>query len=229
MAANQIYRRIFTYSRPKVIKQNASIKGVIFDMDGTLTVPVLDFKGLRSKLGISASTDLLEFAISSPTADMQNQVLKMIADCESEGIAKMKLRPYLHQLLYFLKEERVNVALLTRNTRIAVDAFIKEVLAKDTRSIFQEESDIFSMVLTRDFTPVKPHPAAVEHICSQWNVSPHAVLVVGDDVRDIACGQNAGSVTTLVNKPGTEELKEMADFDIDCLSELIAFLKKASI
>ena len=50
-------------------------------------------------------------------------------------------------------------------------------------------------MVTRDFTPQKPDPAPVLHICDHWGFSPHHVLVVGDHTVDILCGQSAGTGT----------------------------------
>ena len=40
-----------------------SIKGVIFDMDGTMTVPILDFKEMRRRVGIPNTADILMYAL----------------------------------------------------------------------------------------------------------------------------------------------------------------------
>ena len=48
-------------------------------------------------------------------------------------------------------------------------------------------------MITRDFEPVKPDPAAVHHICAGWGCSPEDVMVVGDDKTDIECGNRAGA------------------------------------
>ena len=50
-------------------------------------------------------------------------------------------------------------------------------------------------IITRDSDsiPTKPDPAAVMHICSHWGLSPRATLMVGDDWKDIMCGNKAGS------------------------------------
>lgn len=225
MAAKYCYRRITTLpNATKSVSQNVPIRGIIFDMDGTLTLPILDFKGLRAKLGIDDSTDILEFASSRPP-DVKEKVYTMIEEWEADGNANMKLRPYLHELFYFLKEEGLNVALLTRNNRAAVDTFVASFLAGDTKDLFKNENDMFSVILTRDFTPVKPHPAPAQHICRKWNVPEESVVFVGDDLQDIQCGLNAGTVTTLVNKAGNEAVKEISDFNINSLSELIDIYK----
>ena len=41
--------------------------------------------------------------------------------------------------------------------------------------------------------PTKPDPAPVLHICSQWGLAPKATMMVGDDWKDIMCGNKAGS------------------------------------
>lgn len=47
--------------------------------------------------------------------------------------------------------------------------------------------------MTRDFKPVKPHPAPIQHICSHWDVPCENTLMVGDDIQDIKSGNAAGS------------------------------------
>ena len=48
-------------------------------------------------------------------------------------------------------------------------------------------------ILTREFQPVKPHPAAVLHIASKWNINPQNMMMIGDDKQDILCGSSAGT------------------------------------
>ena len=220
------FRRILFMASRNYCSRSEPIRGIIFDMDGTLTLPVLDFQGLRNKLGMDKSMDILEFASTHPP-DQRDKIYEMIEQWEAEGIANMKLRPHLHAMLSSLKQSNVHVALLTRNNQHAVDAFLRKLLSDDADNVFKNKSeDVFSVVLTRDFLPYKPHPAPALHICSEWGVSPENVVLVGDDVQDIECGRRAGTVTTLVNKPGkNEKVRETADFSIDCLSEITELLK----
>ena len=57
---------------------------------------------------------------------------------------------------------------------------------------------LICQVLTRDFQPVKPDPAAVLHICKRWSLEPKLVAVVGDDKVDMICGRRAGTGGGLV-------------------------------
>ncbi len=51
----------------------------------------------------------------------------------------------------------------------------------------------FIQILSRDFQPHKPHPTPIQHICSQWSLSPANVLMVGDDKTDVLSGNAAGT------------------------------------
>lgn len=79
------------------------LRGVVFDMDGTLTVPVIDFAAMyRSVLGedeykrIKAESptgiDILHH-IESWSADKQQKAYETIADFEKQGIDKLQIMP----------------------------------------------------------------------------------------------------------------------------------------
>lgn len=42
----------------------------------------------------------------------------------------------------------------------------------------------FSPALSREFRPYKPHPAPLLHICSNWEVPPNEVMMIGDSLKD---------------------------------------------
>lgn len=42
----------------------------------------------------------------------------------------------------------------------------------------------FSPALSREFRPYKPHPAPLLHICSNWEVLPNEVMMIGDSLKD---------------------------------------------
>ena len=68
------------------------IRGVIFDMDGTLTVPVLDFAEMRSRLGLPQGTDILP-AVRRMPAEQQARAMKIIEELEEEGYNALHLGP----------------------------------------------------------------------------------------------------------------------------------------
>ena len=60
------------------------IKGVIFDMDGTLTLPVLNFLEMRTRLGIPRGADILPTVLKMPREERE-RALNIIEELEDEG------------------------------------------------------------------------------------------------------------------------------------------------
>ena len=127
-------------------KVKSHIEGVIFDMDGTLTIPVLDFSELRTRLGINDTTDILEYA-NKCVGDKKQEVFRTIETFEDEGNKNLKLQPHIYDLFSYLKRNQLQTALITRNNSRAVEAFFEKLLADDKDNVFHS-TDIFSQVLT---------------------------------------------------------------------------------
>ncbi|KAL6503535.1 hypothetical protein OROGR_025458 [Orobanche gracilis] len=165
-----------------------NLRGVVFDMDGTLTVPVIDFPAMyRAVLGeeeyvkIKSETpsgiDILH-QIETWSPDKQKRAYQIIADFEKQGLDRLQIMP--------------GRGLITRNVKDAVDLFHRRF------------GMIFSPALSRDFRPYKPDPAPLLHICSIWDVQPNEVMMIGDSLKDdVACGKRAGAFTCLLDETGS--------------------------
>jgi len=82
----------------------------------------------------------------------------------------------------------------------------------------------FHPILTRNFPGgFKPDPAPLLEICSQWNMSAHHVIMVGDSIDDIMCGQRAHCRTCLVENSDNTHIR--ATFRIKHLSALIDIIE----
>eukprot|EP01135_Chromosphaera_perkinsii_P005922 Nk52_evm8s372 gene=Nk52_evmTU8s372 len=173
------------------------IRGVVFDMDGTLTLPVLDFSILRQKLGISSKQDILKYAHGLKTAEEQKNALNIIEEFEIEGEKNLQLQPGLISVMSTLHSKGIKQAILTRNAERAVEAFMntlrKELQATSNGAAFDRPlAEVFDPVLTRDFKPYKPHPAPLHHIAAIWDFPLQNMLMVGDAVDDMLCAKSAG-------------------------------------
>ncbi len=69
------------------------IKGVIFDMDGTLTIPVLRFSEMKEKLGLKPTDDILPVVQKLPTEE-RVRAFEIIEEFEKEGMEIMKVCVY---------------------------------------------------------------------------------------------------------------------------------------
>lgn len=193
------------------------IHGIVFDLDGTLTLPVLDFAKLRKELQCPKGVDILEFC-NSKIGQEKEAALEIVIKFEEEGRQNTKLQPGVFELLKFLSASGLKRALITRNLQASVDQFLALMGHPD------DYGGPLTHSLTREFTPPKPDPAPLLHICRDWGVHPKNVVMVGDHLHDIQCGKSAGSVTILLNDSTNGDFKKDADFNVDSLSEIITLI-----
>ena len=183
------------------------IKGIIFDMDGTLTVPSINFIELRNTLGIAPDLDLLE-VISSYNEEQKKRHLDIIERFELEALNNTRLQADVNSVLTAFADANIKMGVLTRNSIVSAEKVLSLINVK------------FDPVLTRDFTPVKPDPAPINHILKHWDFLPENVLMVGDYRDDIICGKNAGTHTCFFANPDKTSFSELADFTISSFAEL---------
>jgi phosphoglycolate phosphatase len=80
----------------------------------------------------------------------------------------------------------------------------------------------FVRILGGDSMPFKkPDPRVVEWLCSEFNLKPSEIVIIGDGIQDVQCGRTAGALTCAVTYGFGDRsgLKE-ADFIIDDPTEL---------
>ncbi|DBB05600.1 TPA: hypothetical protein ACH3X1_012544 [Trebouxia sp. C0004] len=84
-------------------KERKVVKGFIFDMDGTLTVPVIDFAEMRRRCGVMTG-DVLDTIAGWP-AEKQLVANQAIREVEQEALQHMQLMPGLLDLCSFLEAQ----------------------------------------------------------------------------------------------------------------------------
>ncbi|KAI6693759.1 hypothetical protein NL676_021469 [Syzygium grande] len=211
-------------------RARARLRGVVFDMDGTLTVPAIDFAAMyRAVLGDDeyrriraenpAGIDILHH-IEGWSPERQRTAYEVIADHERQGLDRLQIMPGAAELCSFLDSKKLRRGLITRNVKSAVDLF------------HQRFGVIFSPALSREFRPYKPDPAPLLHICSSWEVQPSEVMMVGDSLKDdVTCGKRAGAFTCLLDQTGRYDAPEFdsvdlkPDFKVSCLTEVFPLLE----
>lgn len=77
------------------------VRGIVFDMDGTLTLPILDFKRMRERLGVPEGQDILRVVHAMSEVDRVRS-LAVIEEMEREAARNTQLQPGLQDLLFFL-------------------------------------------------------------------------------------------------------------------------------
>ncbi len=185
---------------------------IIFDMDGTLTRPQLDFDLIRREIGLEGES-LLEAVATMPT-EAQARAEAVLHRHEAQAAATSELQPGVREVLAAIRSAAWPIALMTRNSRESV-------------RVFQSRHGLtFDLVRTREDGVVKPSPEPVHDICAALGGRPDTAWVVGDYHYDILCGAAAGTTTVLLLEPDAARpaWADEADFVIRELVELLALL-----
>jgi len=161
-----------------------SIKGVIFDMDGTITEPYFDFVNIKEETG-TGDVDLLDYLRTASDVEYE-RVHAIMQRFEDMGVANAKLNDGARELLDELSRRGLPTALLTRNTRRSVDGVCRKLKLN------------FDISITREDGPYKPAPEPIWEIARRWGAKPHEVLMVGDYKWDVLCAKNAGTPCALL-------------------------------
>ena len=180
-------------------------------MDGTLTVPMLDFRVIRREAGLPEKGDIISLLREMPEK-RRKKVWKIIERHEEEALTKMELQKGVKEILSHIIRGKSRLGLLTRNSPRSVNVFLKRIGIG------------FDCVITRDYPHLKPSPEPVLHMLEKWNVPPELSLVVGDYIHDIECGKAAGAKTCFFANPGKTSYAEFADYAVSSFEELLKIL-----
>ncbi|CEO59994.1 Putative Haloacid dehalogenase-like hydrolase family protein [Penicillium brasilianum] len=198
------------------------LKGIVFDVDGTLCLPQHHmFSEMREALGIDKSVDILHHIRDLPTPEDRAAAVAKVQAVERRAMLEQQPQPGLSKLMDYLKSRGLRRALCTRNFEAPVQYLIQNHLP----------SHIFLPIITRDTPDLlpKPDPAGILHIAREWGLTNRAenLIMVGDSIDDMTSGHAAGAATVLLVNERNIHLREHAHTDlcINRLDELIDILE----
>lgn len=191
------------------------IQAVIFDLDGTLTVPMLDFNQIRDEIGLNAASGDILSAIQAMNASRQRQAHAILERHEQHAARHSQLNDGVTELLAELRRKKLPIGLLTRNTR------------KNTMFVARRHGLDFDAVIDRDDGPAKPDAYGVLKLCEQFGAVPAETIVVGDFLHDLQSARNAGAIAVLLKThPQAQNFENHADYAISHIGELIHLIEK---
>tara|TARA_A200000113_G_scaffold152289_1_gene137212 strand:+ start:538 stop:1074 length:537 start_codon:yes stop_codon:yes gene_type:complete len=171
----------------KIKKLNLSgIKGVIFDLDGTLVESSLNFTQIRIDVGCPQHEDILTFVDALSCATTKANAHRTILQHELDDAQNAQWLPIGKAMVEKVQACNLPMAIVTRNCRQATA--IK--LANNNIPI--------DYVLTREDAPAKPDPTALLMVANTWQLQPEDCLYVGDFIYDQQAAENAGMKWFLV-------------------------------
>ena len=192
-----------------------SIRAVLFDFDGTLTLPgSIDFAGIKKAIRCPGDVPILEFIERLPSAVEQRQAWRVLEQFEDQAARRSRPNEGAEELVQFLKRRHIRRGILTRNRRVSVDTVLKN-FAHVCRADF-------NVIITRDHVQrPKPDPEGVLLAVRRLRVPAATLLMVGDYRYDIEAGQRAGAPTVFLESARTTRRPDPpADFTVHTLREV---------
>jgi len=185
---------------------------IIFDLDGTLTRPYLDFDAIRAEIGI-ASGPILEAIAPMSLADRKRAEAILVRH-EWDAARNGPLYDGAVEVVAACRESGHPVAVLTRNTRPTVDY------------ILDKHGFVFDAIRTREDGAIKPSSEPLLSICEELAADPRRSWMVGDYLFDIMSGQAAGAATVLmIGESPAPEFASRADHVIRNLHEILSIIE----
>jgi HAD superfamily hydrolase (TIGR01509 family) len=186
----------------------------IFDLDGTLTVPTLDFDAIRAEIGLPPGP-ILE-SLERLSAVERAAAAVILERHERLAAEESRLYPGAGETVAALRRAGWPVAVLTRNARRWAEV------------VFRKHNLVIDGLHTREDGAFKPSPDPVLRLCAAFERSPAASWMVGDHHFDLTSGRTAGCRTVLMlgDRPRPDYADE-ADHVITDLGELLALSETA--
>ena len=189
-----------------------SIKTVIFDLDGTITEPVLDFDLIRREMGIKQEISILE-AMELMTESERLAAMEVLERHEDHAAEISTLNIGAKETLEKLRNSSIPVGIHTRNKRSNVIA------------VEQKHGLHFDAICAREDGPVKPDAFGVLYLCKLFGCLPAESLVVGDFVHDLISAKAAGAISVLIKThKNADKFNEYADFSIPTLDKVLQII-----
>ena len=186
-------------------------RGLLFDMDGTITEPMLDFAAIKAEMGIG-ERPILE-ALAEMTADARKTAEAILLRHEEYAAAQSTLNAGCHALLDWADRQQLRTALITRNSRASADA----VLAKHQLR--------FDCVLSREFGAFKPNPAPLLEACRCLSLRPADCWMIGDGQHDLDAAVAAGIRCVWLSHGRIRPFQHLAWQIVRSLDELLPLLQ----
>ena len=175
------------------------VRGIIFDLDGTLVDSQLDFEAIRREMCLPSQAPILEALQRSPLGPELDRMHAVLRSHELRSAQRATLFDGVAEFLRWMDQRRLPRAILTRNSRECTEIVISRLGLQ------------FSCVLTREDAPPKPDPAGLLAICDQWRLPPAEVVFCGDYLFDLQAGRRAGMRTILFAPADLPDFADQAD------------------
>ena len=188
-----------------------ALQAMLFDMDGTLTRPMLDFPAIKREIGLPPDSYILE-ALEKMTPAERARAMVVVERHEEQAARLSELNEGVESLMAALAGRGIRVGLITRNSRRSVDL------------VAGRHGLRFDACVCRDHAAPKPSPAGILLALRLLGLEPVGAVYVGDHTIDVLAGRAAGLRTIWVTNRHELNPRPPADFTVTSPTGIIPLL-----
>ncbi|MEM3606880.1 MAG: HAD family hydrolase [Candidatus Bathyarchaeia archaeon] len=181
-----------------------NIKGIIFDLDGTLIKSNINFLEMKKKIidylkslkldfkikdvSSTSISELIEYAVNKVEDEkLRRNILKetnkLMNEEELKNLTSVSQIEGVKEALKTLKNKGFKIGVLTRGCREYALKSLEKTCLKDL---------IDCLIARDDIDKPKPNPVSALKLIEEMKLTPKEVLMVGDHALDFLCAEKAG-------------------------------------
>ncbi len=169
------------------------LKGIIFDLDGTLIDSHYEWSLIRKKIGVD-NFPILTY-INGLKGVLKREAIKTLEVFEKRATYKARLQKGIKKFLAFLLKKGIKKAIVTNNSR------------KNVEYLLEKWKLSFDAIVTRDDGVWKPSGKPLELVIKKLNLRKDEVIFIGNSNPDRLAAEAAGiKYICISHKKGAEGL-----------------------
>ena len=188
------------------------LKGIVFDLDGTLVDSALDFAAMRKETGCPEGMGLLEFIDTLDSVEQRSAAEAVIHHYEMQGARQATWMPGADTLLAGLCAAGIPLGIVTRNSQEAA-----------ALTLAQLDAPAIPVIAREDARP-KPDPDGLLQFARRWQLPTEHLAYVGDFKFDIEAARGAGMTAVLYLQSDNGAFAANADLVFSHFDQLAEWL-----
>jgi HAD superfamily hydrolase (TIGR01549 family) len=173
------------------------LKGVIFDLDGTLIDSQYDWKLIRRKIGVENLPILSH--IDNLKGALKEQAIRILESFEKVATKRARLNQGIDTILATINRKGVKKAIVTNNSRKTVEYLIGKW------------DLVFDFIVTRDDGVWKPSGEPLNMAVEELGLQKDEVVYVGNSEHDRIAAEDAGIEFVSMDGGGIKKIMAMLE------------------